>query len=98
MSTMHDLLLSALLAATGWLALRRRPEVVLAAVAAAGMLGADAWFDVATANSGDRLSSVLSAVLVELPLATTLVVVAARRVHQLAGASSSTLPVSRAGT
>src|SRR6476620_6484858 len=51
-----DVLVAALLAATGWLALRRRPEVVLTAVAAAGMLGADAWFDVTTANSGDRLA------------------------------------------
>jgi len=48
------------------------------------MLGADAWFDVTTANAGDRLGSVLSAVLVELPLAVALVVAAARRVRELA--------------
>ena len=96
-----DVLLAALLAATGWLALRRRPEVVLAAVAAAGMLGADAWFDVTTANSGDRLGSLLSAVLVELPLAVALVVAAARRVHELATATNMittrTPPVKVAG-
>ena len=79
-----DVLVAALLAATAWLGLRRRPEFALAAVAAAGMLGADAWFDVTTANSGDRLGSVLSAVLVELPLAAALVVAAARRVRDLA--------------
>ncbi|MFC8500963.1 hypothetical protein ACFUC1_01290 [Pedococcus sp. NPDC057267] len=79
-----DVLVAALLAVTAWLGLRRRPEFVLAAVAAAGMLGADAWFDVATANTGDRLGSVLSAVLVELPLAVALVVTAGRRVRELA--------------
>ncbi|HET8765767.1 MAG TPA: hypothetical protein VFM86_00425 [Pedococcus sp.] len=83
-----DVLVAALLAATAWLGLRRRPEFALAAVAAAGMLGADAWFDVTTANAGDRLGSVLSAVLVELPLAVALVVVAARRVHELARAGA----------
>lgn len=79
-----DVLVAALLAATAWLGLRRRPEFVLAAVAAAGMLGADAWFDVTTANAGDRLGSVLSAVLVELPLAVALTVAAGRRVRELA--------------
>lgn len=83
-----DVLVAALLAATAWLGLRRRPEFALAAVAAAGVLGADAWFDVTTANAGDRLGAVLSAVLVELPLAVVLVVAAARRVHELARAAA----------
>jgi hypothetical protein len=82
-----DVLVAALLAATAWLGLLRRPEFVLAAVAAAGMLAADAWFDVTTANAGDRLGSVLSALLVELPLAVALVVAAARRVRELARAA-----------
>src|SRR2546430_1803391 len=58
------------LALTGYMAWRGRPNVALAAMAAATMLCVDAWFDVMTTPRGGGFAvSVLLAVLVELPLA-----------------------------
>jgi Na+/phosphate symporter len=53
------------LAATSFLAWRGRPLMVC-----------DAWFDTTTANRSDRGVSVLSALLLELPMAVLLVVAA----------------------
>jgi hypothetical protein len=65
-----DLMLTAVLSRTAWLAWRRSPYLVIVASVAAALLIADAWFDVTTADSMDqRYFAIATAVLVELPLA-----------------------------
>jgi len=65
-----DLGLVAVLATTAVLAWRGRPQVTMAATAAATMLFVDAWFDVLTTPRGsDLVVSVVLAGAVELPLA-----------------------------
>jgi hypothetical protein len=55
---------------TGWLLSRGSPRASLPAVAGAGLLFADAWFDVCTSAAGTaRLIAVGEALGVELPLA-----------------------------
>jgi hypothetical protein len=69
-----DILLLAMLLATGLLALLGRQLVSLTAFATGILLVCDAWFDVLTSHGGDRAASVASAVLVELPLSALLVI------------------------
>jgi hypothetical protein len=65
-----DVMLVLALLSTGWLAARGRDHVELPAVATATLLVVDAWFDVLTsAGPAQMVVAVLSAVLVELPLA-----------------------------
>lgn len=64
-----DVMLLLALAGTAYFALRRSRYLVTAATAAAVLLMVDAWFDVLTAPSGQRLQSILLAAAVELPLA-----------------------------
>ena len=65
-----DLGLVGVLATTAVLAWRGRPQVTMAATAAATMLFVDAWFDVLTTPRGRELVvSVVLAGAVELPLA-----------------------------
>lgn len=65
-----DLGLIGVLATTAVLAWRGRPQVTMAATAAATMLFVDAWFDVLTTpRGGDLVLSVVLAGAVELPLA-----------------------------
>ena len=65
-----DLGLVVVLATTAVLAWRGRPQVTMAATAAATMLFVDAWFDVLTTPRGsDLVVSVVLAGAVELPLA-----------------------------
>lgn len=65
-----DVLLLAALACTAAAALRRSPYLGMAASWCAGLLTADAWFDVVTApGGGDRWEAIAMAALVELPLA-----------------------------
>jgi hypothetical protein len=67
-----DVLLMVLLGVTGVLARRQHPLHAPAAYASAAFLVADAWFDVTT--SGTNLAvSLVSAAVVELPLAAYLV-------------------------
>src|SRR5947209_756789 len=67
-----DTALVVVLALTAHLAWRARPQVALAATAAATMLLVDAWFDVMTTPRGHGLLlSWTLAILVELPLAGT---------------------------
>jgi hypothetical protein len=64
-----DLMLVALLLATAGLAWRGSRQVGLIASATAAVLVVDAWFDLTTAQPADVRAAVLSAVLLELPLA-----------------------------
>ena len=64
-----DVLLCGALASTAYFALRRSRYLSTAATATATLLVVDAWFDVMTAPSRDRLESILLCAFVELPLA-----------------------------
>ena len=65
-----DVILLAVLALTGFFALRRSHLLAVGATAAATLLVVDAWFDVMTSPPGSQfLESLASAVLIELPLA-----------------------------
>jgi hypothetical protein len=68
-----DLMLLAGLASAGYFALRRSRYLATAATATATLLMVDAWFDVMTSPSGQRLESVALALLIELPLASVCV-------------------------
>ncbi len=77
-----DLVLAVSLAATAWLAYRRRQAVAIAALVTGTLLVCDAWFDLTTATrGGDLLLSVASAVLAELPLALLLFLGASHVLH-----------------
>ena len=78
-----DILLLAALAATGWAAWRGRQVLIVCLVVLATLLFCDAWFDVVLdlRTPGFQVS-LLSAVIVELPLA-TLAIAAARRLLRL---------------
>lgn len=78
-----DIVQAMVLGLTAWLALRRRPLVILTATASATMLFADAWFDVMTARSGDLTTSIVVGVLIEIPGGLTLLVMAIRALHNL---------------
>lgn len=78
-----DIALLATFSATGWAAWRRRHILIVCLVVLAALLCCDAWFDVALdAGTPAFWGSVLSAVLVELPLA-ALAVLGARRLLRL---------------
>jgi hypothetical protein len=64
-----DTLLIAVLLITAYLAWRGRRLVGLLAASTATMLVVDAWFDVTTSRRAEAATAILSAVLVELPLA-----------------------------
>ena len=64
-----DIMLVVVLLATAYLAWRGNLLVGQLATVAATMLVLDAWFDVNTSNRADRPAAILSAVLIELPLA-----------------------------
>jgi len=65
-----DIGLVVLLAATAYQAWQGRARVAIAATATATMLVVDAWFDVLTSAPGpDKVTAMLLAALVELPLA-----------------------------
>jgi len=57
------------LAATAYCAFRRSGYLTVAATCAATLLVVDAWFDVLTSPQHERWQSIVTAVLVELPLA-----------------------------
>ena len=80
--TGFDVALAVAMAATGLLAVRRRPAVVLPATTTGALLVADAWFDVTTSSGGGLLAAVAMAALVELPLAVLSFVVAHRALRR----------------
>jgi hypothetical protein len=86
-----DILLVVVLLLTAYVAWRGRPLVGLLAASAATMLVVDAWFDVTTSNRFELPGALLSAALVELPLAGVCIWIAMhvdqvieRRLRQLA--------------
>jgi hypothetical protein len=77
-----DIVLMAGLALTAWLAWRRRQAVVITAFMTATLLTCDAWFDITTASGrADTLTSVASALVLELPLAALLFAAAYHLLH-----------------
>lgn len=68
-----DVLLLVMLLATAVLGWLRRQMLVLTAFATGVLLICDAWFDVMTAQDKDRTLSLVTALLVELPLAVVLI-------------------------
>lgn len=73
-----DCLLIVFMAATAVLGWLRRQLVLLAAFTTGVLLICDAWFDVLTAAPGQVWMSVLTAVLINLPLAAVLITGAVR--------------------
>jgi hypothetical protein len=81
-----DLALLAAFAATGWASWRRRQILIICLVVLATLLCCDAWFDVVldARTKGFELS-LLSALLIELPLA-ALAILGARRLLRMTNA------------
>jgi uncharacterized membrane protein len=72
-----DAAIAVALAATGWSIARRSTWAPSAAVVAATLLLCDAWFDIVLANGrAEHIEATVEAVLVEIPLAIFLVVLA----------------------
>ena len=70
---------------TAWLLSRGSPRASLPAMAGAGLLFADAWFDVCTSAAGTaRLLAIGEAVVVELPLAAAAIWLAVTLTRRLA--------------
>jgi len=76
-----DVLLLMFMVATVVLGLLRRQLLILSAFTTGVLLTCDAWFDVMTAAPADRWPSILTAVLVEVPLAVLLITGALRIVR-----------------
>jgi len=72
-----------LLLASAWAAWRRLAILIPLVVASATLLLLDAWFDVTTAGHGDLDTSVLVALLLELPSALLLLWIARRATRHL---------------
>lgn len=64
-----DVMLMAVLAGTGFFALKRSRYLAVTASAAAALLLVDAWFDVVTSPPSQRPEAIVLAVAAELPLA-----------------------------
>lgn len=79
-----DCAMLASLLVTTWAAWRQRLLLIPAALVSATLLGVDSWFDVVTSQPGRDLTfALLSAALVELPLAVFLVIVSRRTIHRV---------------
>ena len=76
-----DVVLMIMFAATALLGLLRRQLVVLAAFTSGILLLCDAWFDITTAHGNDRLVSITTAVLAEVPIAILLISSALRLIR-----------------
>lgn len=71
---------------TGWAAWRRRQIVIICLIVLATLLLCDAWFDVVLdVRTGAFLASLLSALLVEVPLAIMAILMARRLLHMVIG-------------
>lgn len=78
-----DVLEAAGLLCTGLLLRRQDPRLCVAAAATAMLLYTDAWFDVMTAVPGERLLSVVMALVAELPTGSLCAVLALRHIPRL---------------
>lgn len=90
-----DIILTSFLAMTALLAWRRQFILVIAASGAAALLLADAWFDVTMSGRHDRRLALLTAFVIELPLAAFLLTVAfmlVRRVGRAVMALAKSAP------
>ena len=84
-----DIALLAAFAATGWAAWRRRQVLIICLVVLATLLCCDAWFDVVLdAHTSGFWLSLLTALLVELPLAAMAMLGARRLLRQTIGESA----------
>jgi hypothetical protein len=86
-----DVLLFLMLLLTAVLGLRRRPMVIVTGFATGLLLVCDAWFDVMTADADDIALSLVTALVVELPLAALLVVGSLQRLRLLVDAGAQHL-------
>ena len=86
-----DVLLLVMLLLTAVLGLRRRPMVIVTGFATGLLLVCDAWFDVMTADADDIALSLITALVVELPLAALLVVGSLQRLRLLVDAGAQHL-------
>lgn len=68
-----DILLVAFMAATAYFGFRRRRLLVLSAFTTGVLLICDAWFDLLTAGPDDAWLSVITAMLIEVPMAVLLI-------------------------
>jgi hypothetical protein len=76
----------AMFAATGWAAWRRRQILIICLIVLATLLLCDAWFDVVLdVQTGNFLASLLSALLVEVPLAVLAILMARRLLRMVIG-------------
>jgi hypothetical protein len=76
----------AMFAATGWAAWRRRQILIICLIVLATLLLCDAWFDVALdVRTSGFVASLLSALLVEVPLAVLAILLARRLLHMVIG-------------
>jgi hypothetical protein len=78
-----DALEAAGLLSTGLLLRRQDPRMCVAAAATSMLLFMDAWFDVMTAAPGERVLSVLMAVVAELPVGSLCAALALRHIPGL---------------
>lgn len=82
-----DIGLVVALLVTGVLIVRRSPWVVVTAASTAALLATDAWFDVVTSPHGAaRLTALVLALVVELPLAALSLAVAVRVLRRIVAA------------
>jgi hypothetical protein len=92
-----DILLAGSIAATGILTWRGSPARAAASLATAVLLVCDAWFDITTAaNANDLWNSVLTAGLVELPLAVAAAAFAWRQMVSVGILRAARLPATTA--
>jgi len=81
-----DIALLAAFATTGWAAWKRRQILIICLIVLATLLLCDAWFDVVLdEKTAGFLSSLLSALLVEVPIAVLAVLVARRLLRLTVG-------------
>jgi len=88
-----DIALFASLAVTAWSLWRQRQIVVIACLITGTLLICDGWFDITTSGHGsDLIKSILSATLIEIPLAISLLVLSGR-IQRINARLSHGLPI-----
>ncbi len=85
-----DVLLLALLGTTAVLGYRRHPLVAVTAFSTGVLLLCDAWLDVTTSSGTDHTWAIVTALVVELPLAVFLLVSSVRSLAELSASRPAT--------